>query len=395
MVQSSTEKTYRFIQVFYFFSFFSFGSLFPLLSVYLEEEKGLSHTQIGLVIAALPLVTIFIQPIWGMISDYTRRPKRLLMVASVVASILGFFYPMLQVFPLLLVGIICIALFQSGIVPLSDSLSLNFVQQNGKEYGNIRLWGAIGFAVSVFVLGRVTEATGSLSWIFYFFSTGLLFALLSLVHFPKRADAVSTSFREGLSVLVKQKPFLLFLLSNFLVFGPVLANNYYFGTFILSVGGTLSGVGVAFLLAAGSEAPFMKFAQQVINRVGVLRVLMFSSLVSGSRWLLYSFEPSSEVVYATTIVQGISVGLYIPAALILVRELAPDNVRATAVGLYSAVGNGLGNAFFTFLGGVVIDVWSVTGMYSFFSMMTFTGMVLVYVVSRWINLTNRGVLSNE
>lgn len=391
MKSSSTEKTYRFIQTFYFFAFFAFGSLFPLLSVFLEQEKGLSHTQIGMVIAALPLVTIFIQPVWGMISDVTRRPKRLLMIASTVAASLGFFYPVLEWFPTLMLGIICIALFQSGIVPLSDSLSLNFVQKHGKEYGNIRLWGAVGFAIAVFVLGRVTEATGSLDWIFTFFSTGLLLALIALFQFPKRADHVSMSFREGLKVLIKQKAFVLFLLSNFLVFGPVLANNYYFGTFILSVGGTLSGVGVAFLLAAGSEAPFMRFAQQVINRFGVFRVLIISSSVSGSRWLLYFFEPSSEVVYATTIVQGISVGLYIPAALILVRELAPDNVRATAVGLYSAVGNGLGNAFFTFIGGVLIDAWSVTGMYGFFSLMTFTGMALVWVVTRWSERSMKGV----
>ncbi|TGB00711.1 MFS transporter [Halobacillus salinus] len=390
MASSSTEKTYRFIQAFYFFAFFAFGSLFPLLSVFLEQEKGLSHTQIGMVIAALPLVTIFVQPIWGMISDVTRRPKRLLMIASVCASLLGFFYPGLEWFPTLLIGIICIALFQSGIVPLSDSLSLNFVQEHGKEYGSIRLFGAIGFAVAVFVLGRVTEAVGSLDWIFTFFSTGLLLALVALFQFPKRADHVSISFREGMKVLIKRKAFILFLVSNFLVFGPVLANNYYFGTFILSVGGTLSGVGVAFLLAAGSEAPFMKFAQQVINRIGVYRVLILSSSVSGSRWLLYYFEPSSEVVYATTIVQGVSVGLYIPAALILVRELAPDNVRATAVGLYSAVGNGLGNAFFTFIGGVLIDVWSVTGMYGFFSFMTFSGVLLVLVVTRWSGQSMEG-----
>ncbi|KHE69082.1 MFS transporter, partial [Halobacillus sp. BBL2006] len=224
---------------------------------------------------------------------------------------------------------------------------------------------------------------------FYFFSSGLLFCLVALLQFPKRADEVTVSFRTGLKVLLKQKPFLLFLVSNFLIFGPVLANNYYFGTFILSVGGTLSGVGIAFLLAAGSEAPFMKFAQQVINRLGGLSVIIISSCVSCGRWFLYFFEPSSEVVYATTIVQGVSVGLYIPAALILVRELAPDNVRATAVGLYSAVGNGLGNAFFTFIGGVLIDLWSVTGMYGFFSGMTLIGILLVLVVSKWMNLSSK------
>lgn len=391
MAQQSTETTYRFIQLFYFFTFFAFGSVFPLLSVFLAEEKGMTHTQIGMVIAALPLVTIFIQPVWGMLSDYTRNPKLLLMVASVVAGIFGFFYPVLQFFPVLLVGMIAIALFQSGIVPLSDSLSLNFVQRNGKEYGNIRLWGAIGFAVAVFVLGRVTESTGSMSWIFYSFSLALLAALLTLFKFPKRADEVSLSFKDGLRTLVKQKPFLLFLVSNFLIFGPVLANNYYFGTFILTVGGTLSGIGLAFLLAAGSEAPFMKIAQQVINRFGVLFVIIFSALISCLRWLLYFFEPSSLIVYITTIAQGISVGLYIPAALILVRELAPDDVRATAVGLYSAVGNGLGNAGFTFLGGVMIDLWSVSFMYGVFSMMTLVGIIILFMVQNLIRSKRREI----
>ncbi|MFD1019098.1 MFS transporter [Thalassobacillus hwangdonensis] len=375
------QKTYRYLQAFYFFAFFSFGSLFPLLSVFLEQEKGLSHTQIGMIIAALPIVTIFIQPIWGMISDYTRRPRRLLIIAAITASVLGVIYPEMQTFLTLLFGMLVIAMFQSAIVPLSDSLSLSFVQANNKQYGNIRLWGAVGFAVAVFTLGQVTEVTNSLSWVFYFFSGGLIFALFTLKSFPKQGDAVSVSFRSGLKTLSKQKPFLIFLASNFLVFGPVLANNYYFGTFILSVGGTLSGVGIAFLFAAGSEAPFMKFSQQVIDRFGIFNILLLSSSVSFARWLLYFFEPSSAIVYATTIVQGISVGLYIPAALILVRELAPSSVRATAVGLYSAVGNGMGNAFFTFMGGVLIDHFSVFGMYGFFSMMTAIGIVLIYVVS--------------
>ncbi|WP_406944599.1 MFS transporter [Halobacillus sp. SY10] len=390
MSEPSKEKTYRFIQMFYFFTFFAFGSIFPLLSVFLEEEKGLNHTQIGIVIAALPLVTIFVQPVWGMLSDYTRNPKRLLMIASIFASVLGIFYPWLQLFPVLLLGIICIALFQSGIVPLSDSLSLNFVQRNGKEYGNIRLWGAVGFAVAVFVLGRLTEATGSMNWIFYSFSLGLLLALLTLFEFPKRADEVTVSFREGLKTLIKEKPFLLFLVSNFLIFGPVLANNYYFGTFILVVGGTLSGVGLAFLLAAGSEAPFMKFAQMVINRFGVVVIIIFSASVSCLRWLFYYFEPSSTVVYATTIAQGVSVGLYIPAALILVRELAPDDVRATAVGLYSAVGNGLGNACFTFVGGLVIDLYSVSFMYGVFSFVTFIGIIILLVVNKMVQPEMKG-----
>lgn len=382
MQVTQPEKTYRFIQSFYFFVFFGFGSLFPLLSVYLETERGLNHTQIGIIVATIPLITIFLQPIWGIISDYTRKPRNLLFITVTMAGVMSLLYTMLDGFILLLFGIISIAIFQSAVVPLSDSLSLSFVQNYKKEYGNIRLWGAMGFAFSVFIVGKVTDTSGDLTWIFYAFSIGMVFSILSLTSFPKQAQAVQVNFRYGFTRLMKEKTFLLFLVSNFLIFGPVLANNYYFGTFILAVGGTLTGIGIAFLLAAGSEAPFMKLSQKIIDKLGVIPVMLLCAGVSLSRWLFYFFEPSVELVYATTIAQGLSVGLYIPAALLFVRQTAPKDVQATAVGIYSAVGNGMGNAFFTFIGGMLVDVWSVFGMYAFFSGMTLVGMGLILLVRR-------------
>ncbi|MFC0522266.1 MFS transporter [Pontibacillus salicampi] len=395
MQVTKPQQTYRFFQLFYLLAFFGFGSLFPLLSVYLENEKGLNHTQIGIVVAALPLVTIFMQPIWGMLSDYTKKPRRLLFISCLMAGFLSLAYVLLDGFVLLLTGIIGIALFQSAIVPLSDSLSLHFVQAYKKEYGNIRLFGALGFAIAVFIVGKLTDISGNLTWIFYAFSFGLIVSVIGLSFFPKQGQHVQLDFRTGFKTLMKQRTFILFLVSNFLIFGPVLANNYYFGTYILSAGGTLSGVGIAFLIAAGSEAPFMFIAQKIINRFDVTLVMLLCAFVSSSRWLFYFMDPSVPLVYATTIVQGISVGLYIPAALLFVRQTAPDAVQATAVGIYSAVGNGMGNAFFTFLGGVILDVWNVNGMYGFYGAMTFLGMIILIIVRGQVSVPSHTLSYNK
>ncbi|MBO8156535.1 MAG: MFS transporter [Bacillaceae bacterium] len=380
MEHISSEKRYRQFQVFYFLTFFGFGSLFPLLSVYLEQEAHLNHTQIGMIISLIPIITLFMQPIWGMLSDYTRKPAKLLMTAVLMTSFAAILYLFAEGFGLLLAGIIGVAVFQSAVVPLSDSISLNFVHQHKKEYGNIRLWGALGFAFAVFVVGKITDWSGSLGWIFIVYAAGLLISLFPLRDFPKEGQPVHTGFSEGLSKLFKEKTFGMFLFSNFLIFGPVLANNYYFGTFILAAGGSLTGVGVAFLLAAGSEAPFMRVAQRIIHRIGIVPILIVCSALSFGRWLLYFFEPPVMLIYATTFVQGISVGLYIPAALLFVKEIAPEDVQATAVGIYSAVGNGVGNAFFSFLAGVMVDVFNVFWMYGAFALFTLAGIgVSVYV----------------
>jgi MFS transporter, PPP family, 3-phenylpropionic acid transporter len=376
------EKTYRFFQSFYFLVFFAHGAVFPLLSIYLEAQMGLNNTQIGLIVSIIPMVTIFGQPMWGVLSDITGRPRLLLLIAVLAGGVTTLLYTWLSGFFVLFLGMIGIAIFQSAVVPLSDSLTLSFAQTYQKEYGNIRLWGSLGFAIAVFLLGQITENLNDTTWIFYAFALGYFLSALSLIPFPKRGHGVHVDFRSGMNTLMRNKTFIMFLSANFLIFGPVLANNYYFGKFILSVGGTLAGVGVAFLIAAGSEAPFMKYAQKIIDRFDPLLVLLICTIVSGVRWIFYAFDPSVTWIYATTIIQGISVGLYVPAALLFVRQVASKQVQATAVGLYSAVGNGMGNAFFTFLGGLLIDLWNVNGMYVLFSAMTLVGLAIISVIKR-------------
>jgi PPP family 3-phenylpropionic acid transporter len=365
--------------LFYFFTFFGFGSLFPLLSVYLQKEVGLTGTQIGTIMSISPVVTILFQPIWGMISDYTQKPRLVLTVTLVSTGIIGFFYSFVEAYVWFLVIAALLAVTQSAIVPLSDSIALNYVQKEKENYGSIRLWGAIGFAVSVLIVGRLSELF-HLSMIFYTFAIILLTAAYFAWNLPRESQSIRVDLRKGLSQLLRMPKFTLFLLTTFLVFGPIYANNFYFGIFITDIGGTFTGVGIAFLLAAGSEAPFMKIAEKWIGKLGLMKILLLAALVSGVRWIFYSFEPSLFLVYATTIVQGFSVGLFIPAALQYVRDISPDSVKATAVSLYSAIGNGLGTWFCTFFGGVILERFHIMTVYMFFGILTIFGVIVLFII---------------
>jgi MFS transporter, PPP family, 3-phenylpropionic acid transporter len=366
-------------QLFYFLTFFAFGSLFPLLSVYLKETVGLSGTEIGTIMSISPIVMIFVQPFWGMISDYTQKPVTVLTIALIGTALIGIIYSFVEQYVWFLIIAALLAFTQSAIVPLSDSITLNYVQKSKGNYGAIRLWGAIGFAISVLVGGRLAEMF-SIDMIFYLFAFILCLAALFAWKLPRENQTMRVRIFEGMTQLIKIPKFLLFLLTTFLVFGPIYANNFYFGVFIKEIGGTLTGVGIAFLLAAGSEAPFMKVADSFIRRYGMVPILLFAASISACRWLFYFFEPSLTLVYATTIAQGFSVGLFIPAALQYVRDIAPDGVRATAVSIYSAVGNGLGSWFCTFVGGYILDQWHVGGVYLFFSILTFIGLLILFAI---------------
>jgi len=365
--------------IFYFVAFVGVGAMQPMLSVYFQDYIGLTGSQIGMIMSITPVVAIIAQPVWGIITDSVQRPRQILTLTVLATAIVGFFYSTVYSYLLLLIFTGLLSVFQSAIIPISDSMAMSYVQKSNVAYGSIRLWGAIGFALSVLVAGWLSDIIG-LPVIFYLFALAFLVTAFFAWNLPDDRQSLKVDIRTGVKTLVKMPRFMLFLLTTFMIFGPISANNVYFGILITDVGGTLTGVGIAFLLAAGSEAPFMKFAGSLIHKLGMLPILIVAGIISGMRWLIYFFEPSLYLVYATTITQGLSVGLFIPAALQYVRDISPSSVRATAVSLYAAIGNGLGSWFCTFIGGMILESFGTLHVYLFFTILTLIGIIVITII---------------
>ncbi|WP_273130706.1 MFS transporter [Bacillus weihaiensis] len=370
--------------LFYFFVFFGFGSLFPLLSVYLKDVIGLSGSQIGTIMSISPVVMIIVQPLWGVLSDVTQKPTYILTVALILTGISGIIFSFLGHYYMIIIIATLLAITQSALVPLSDSIAVNYAQKTNVQYGSIRLWGAVGFALAVLVMGWVSDVT-NLVVIFYGFGLTLFIATLFAWRLPKENQTLKVSLKEGFRELVNVPRYFVFLFVAFLVLGPIFANNIYFGILIAEVGGGLTGIGIAFLLAAGSEAPFMKLANKMISKLGLMNIVILATIVSACRWFLYYIDPPLSIIYLSTIAQGFSVGLFIPAAIQYVRDLAPKKVGATAISLYTAIGNGLGNWFCTFVGGLILESLSIMHVYLFFGILT----SMAIVVLLWFKLSEQ------
>lgn len=362
------------MQGFYLFVFFGFGSLFPLLSVYLSEVEKLNGYQIGIILSIGPVIMIFFQPFWGMISDMKNLHNRLLTLTTVITGFSAIGYLVFESFFSFILIAVFLAIFQSAIIPLSDSISLKYTSKAGVNYGNVRLFGSLGFGIAVFIMGKLSEWNPQV--IFYaFFLTLLIAAFLSL-KMPLEAAGKPNHLLSGMKDLIKMKRFLVFLAVTFLIFGPNLANNFYFSLFVEDRGGTYTGIGIAFLIAVLSEIPFMRAAGSWISKLGLLQVALIASLVSLIRWIFYFTEPSLTLIYFSAVIQGYSLGLFIPAGLQYIREITPAQMTATAVTFYSAVGNGLGNWFFTFIGGIIFEEFNIYFVYLFFAVLTLIGVLL-------------------
>lgn len=362
------------LQGFYLFVFFGIGSLFPLLSVYLSEVEKLNGYEIGIILSVGPVVMIFFQPFWGMLADMKNVHNKLLTLTTLITGIAALGYVFFEGFISFLIIATALAIFQSAIIPLSDSISLKYTSKTGVNYGNVRLFGSLGFGLAVFAMGRLSEWNPQV--IFYAFFLTLLISAFFSMKMPKEPSRRPLGLLAGMKDLMGMKKFLIFLGVTFMIFGPNLANNFYFSLFVEDRGGTYTGIGIAFLIAVLSEIPFMRVAGSWIRNLGLLQVAFIAAVVSLIRWIFYFTEPALSLVYASAIIQGFSLGLFIPAGLQYIRDITPLHITATAVTIYSAVGNGLGNWFFTFFGGIIFEEFSIYGVYLFFAALTLIGVFL-------------------
>ncbi|GGE77635.1 MFS transporter [Priestia taiwanensis] len=372
----------KLFRAYYVAIFFGMGILNTLLAVYLQDDLKLSGSEIGLVMSLIPIVMIFGPPLWGILSDYTQKPLQILGFTLLCMALSSLLFSITTGLWLLLVVSFLLAFFQSALTPLSDSITLTYTEKSNEHYGSIRLYGAIGFAVSVLVGGRAADAFG-LHVIFYIAAVMFVIGALLSRKLPSEGKELKGNLKEGLSHLLGEKKFVMFLICTFLIVGPINANNTYFGLYITDLDGTLTGVGIAFLLAAGSEAPFMKMSNYIIEKLGVEKLLILTAIICMFRWGLYYFTPPLWVVYASTISQGLSVGLFIPAALYYIRQITPSTMQSTAISLYSAMGFGVGGFVCTLVGGYVLEKLSIHYVYIIFALSSLLGIILLYVVKKF------------
>ncbi|MFY0544374.1 MFS transporter [Brevibacillus sp. H7] len=373
-------RRYMSISALYLFIYYGFGAFYPLITQYYNAIH-LTGTQIGLISAITPVVSIVTQPMWGMICDRYQIRKPVLVLTLIVSALVSLLFPAVSTFALVFLLYTLLSVFQSALVPVSDSLALGYAKQHNMQFGDIRLWGAVGFALAAFVTGLALEQWGS-NVIFYSYCAACLIAVFFLRGIPDNIEApqFKVSIVKGLGRLLRIPRFTLFLVAAFFIFGSVNANNIWFALYYQHIGGSVAGIGLAFLLFAGSEAPFMKLAAYLIRRWGLEATLLLAGIVSALRWFWYSTAPGTAEVIAMFFIQGLSVGFYLASAAQFVRENTPASLQVTALAIFGSVGQGLGSMTCNLAAGVIKDYASILGVYVFLGAATAVGLIPLLLI---------------
>lgn len=345
------------LTLFWFIYMGALGVFFPYYGLYLRENAGLSGTQLGLVLAIVPMVGIVAQPFWGQIADRTGARSRILALLAVGTALGSLALGRAAGFPALVLATAGLALFTTAVLPMTVSVSLAVLRDAGPHaFGFVRAWGTVGFLLLVvafpWILNRYQAARGLIREpggasepgleIMFVVTAALVFvaALIGLA-LPREGTVSLRAAPREWRALLRTGPFVRFLLFSLAAYFFLQGPMWLFPIFVRSRGGDIETIRGMWILMLVVEIPLVLSTGSGLKRLGARGLLGIGVLAGGLRWILCALITDLNLLYAVQALHGVTVvGILLGGPLYL-DAVAPQQLRSTAQGLLSMVGMGI------------------------------------------------------
>jgi len=363
---------------FYLLYFGAGACVFPYFVLY-YQSLGFTGTQIGLLSAIAPLISLVGAPFWTGIADSTRRHKLIMSFAILAALALVASYPFVGTFAAVLTLGSMFSFMIAPVNSLADTATMTMLGDQKHMYGRVRVGGAVGWGAIAPLAGIFIEKYG-LHWAFWSYAVLMFIGFLVSQRFVFSVAAQVVSLRHGLRELFSNRQLVLFLATTFVCGMALMSINAYLGAYMAELGMKKSAIGFALGLATISELPMLFFADRLLIRFKPHGLLILSMIATIVRLFLYAVFHTETGVLVFQLVNGFTFAALWVAGVSYVNQIAPPGLSATAQGVFSATVFGFGAAGGGFLGGILLERVGGPLMYAIFGALLLIALI-VYVIT--------------
>ncbi|MGH8380640.1 MFS transporter [Pseudomonas sp.] len=362
---------------FYLFYFALLGSTAPFLALYFHH-LGFSSARIGELVAIPMLMRCVAPNLWGWLGD--RSGRRLLIVrlgalATLVSFSLIFFA---KSYAWLALVMALHAFFWHAVLPQFEVITLAHLQGQTARYSQIRLWGSIGFILTVVGLGRLFDA---LSLDVYPLALVIIMAgiVLASLWVPNAQPSGQNEQTFGGFLRQLTRPgvaaFYVCVALMQLSHGPY----YTFLTLHLEhLGYSRSVIGMLWALGVVAEVLMFLGMSWILARVSLRRVLMASFALAALRWLLLgNFAEYLAVLLFAQVLHAATFGSFHAAAIAFVQRSFGARQQGQGQALYAALA-GTGGALGALYSGYS---WNLLGAASTFSIASVAALAAAVIIA--------------
>ena len=232
------------------------GFFNPYLPLWLKS-LGLSLWMIGLLTSMQAVTRVFAPYLWGWLSDRSGERVPLMRWCAGMAFLcsIGLLFNPSPWW--LAVVLLLMFTHTSAMMPMSEAAMAHLVSHQGtldvRRYGRIRLWGSLGFLVTVFVSGAWFEAHGMAGFPWWTICT-LAAINLSVWNLPNlREEAQHTAGQAGFAHVLRQPPTLWFFATLFFHVLAHVAIYTFFSLYLDELGYGKDMIGVLWALSVVVE----------------------------------------------------------------------------------------------------------------------------------------------
>ena len=335
---------------FYLFYFATLGVLVPYWGLYLQSV-GYGPEDIGSLVALLMVSRIVAPIIWGWIADHHASRMAVVRLSSFLTLLIfaGVFFG--HGFWWLALVMLLFSFFWHASLPLVEVSTMNHLGSRPGAYGRVRLWGSIGFILSVLALGPVIDNYGPW-WILpslFVLMCGIWLYSLSL---PEGSPRVHVPHPDPLLKTMLRPEVFAFLLACFLM--QVSHGPYYtfYSIYLESHGYSKSLIGALWAFAVLCEIGVFLAMQRLLSRVALRTVLLASFFLAAVRWLLIGYFPDSlPVLVFAQVLHAATFGSFHAIAMQMVHQFFTGRHQHRGQAIYGSASFGIGGAVGSFYSG--------------------------------------------
>jgi PPP family 3-phenylpropionic acid transporter len=349
----STTPYWR-LSGFYFFYFASLGALVPYWNLYLEE-LGFTAAQTGLFVGILMATKMVAPNIWGWIADHTGMRMRIVRIGCLLALLTYGGILLSHDYWWMLLVLFVFSFFWNAALPQFEATTFNHLGDHYYRYSNIRLWGSIGFILTVWGLGFVFERISvlTLPWFVLVLLAGIWMASLSV---PESAAGHRHIGDESLWQVLRKPAVIGLLLVCFFMQASHGAYYAIYSRYMKSYDYSVSLIGTLWAVGVIAEVGIFLIMSRLVQRYRLRTMLIISLALATLRWTMIGLIPENRplMVFAQCL-HAASFGVYHATAIKLIHRFFTGRHQGQGQALYSSVSFGAGGALGSLASGYVWD----------------------------------------
>lgn len=336
----------------------------PFLSAY-YTIRGVSASQIGILLSVGPVVSIVIQPLWAWLSDRSGKRRAVLRMVTLGTAGACLFYYLGSGFGFFFLAAILYASCSTSLVPLSDAIILRRAEEQGLDFAKIRMGGTVGYAVVAFLAGFYLKESPAAQFVLA--AGGYLILFWFVGRLP--ADEIPGPDEEAAGEAASQsggvfdsKEILFVLAFAFISNVGLTFLTAFLGVYALELGYDQSLIGGLNFISAMSEVPALLCIRKILKRFGPVAVLSFSCAMMCLRIFLASGGTLAMLLLSQALQCVTYITVYYSCVVYVSQHVRPDR-QSRGQSILVMVQAGLGAITGNLLGGVAVERLGIRSAY--------------------------------